>query len=218
MLGANDVNRPSSLIARQASKYPFAASVLAHLMVYAAVALTALYEPSKPEPIDAVIEVGYEVLDEPPAPAEKERPLAKNPDPAESPVKVEDNVKPTMQELHDDEGEASGTQKDTPSNTAPNGSGDGDATSTPYYKIKPKYPREALLEGKEGWVLLQIDITEEGEVENVEVLDGENTKTFQYEARRAVGKWKYRPTLNAEGKAVRVNGHKVKVEFKLSEE
>ena len=53
-------------------------------------------------------------------------------------------------------------------------------------------------------VLLTIDINEQGEVENIRVVDGEQRETFQGEARHAVSQWKYKPTL--------LNGEPVEVQ------
>lgn len=214
-MSALEDQRPNGHFTNSSSNRSFVASIIVHVLAYFAVVATSYYGPEARDPVDSVIEVGYEVLDEPPQTAQKERPLAKSPEKSEAPAESDNSAKPTEQELHDEKGPAPGTEKDKPTSSVPNGSGDGDATSTPYYKVKPKYPREALVSGIEGWVLLQIDITEEGLVENIRVLEGENTNTFQYEARRAVGKWRYRPTIGPDGSPVRVSDHKVKIEFKL---
>ena len=68
---------------------------------------------------------------------------------------------------------------------APRGLGAGGATFH-YYKIKPKYPKAALVAGEEGWVMLKVDVTESGEVENVRMVDGNKRNLSQEEARRAV--------------------------------
>ncbi|WP_371917836.1 TonB family protein, partial [Pseudomonas sp. FW305-20] len=80
-----------------------------------------------------------------------------------------------------------GAQKASAQPVASTGAtGAGSAVATPYYKIKPKYPRAALASGVEGWVTMKIDINEKGEVENVRVTGGEQRSMFEVEARRSV--------------------------------
>ena len=93
----------------------------------------------------------------------------------------------------------------------------GTSATTPYYKIKPKYPKAALVSGTEGWVLLEIDILENGDVDNIRVVGGEQRNLFQSEAKRAVAQWKYRPFMNESGQAYKKVDHQVRVDFKLEE-
>lgn len=95
------------------------------------------------------------------------------------------------------------------------GPGSGDGIASPYFKIKPNYPRAARDAGVEGWVQLKVDVNEKGEVENAHVIAGVERGYFENEALRAVEKWKYRPFLDASGKPVRKQNQVVRVEFKL---
>jgi protein TonB len=88
-------------------------------------------------------------------------------------------------------------------------------TDVPYYKVKPKYPKEALAQGIEGHVLLEIDVLTDGSVENLKVLSGEKLNVFETEARRAVSKYKYKPFTDGTGAVIVKHNHLVKVEFKL---
>jgi protein TonB len=62
--------------------------------------------------------------------------------------------------------------------------------------------------------MLRFDITEEGRVENIQVVDANPRNLFEREARNAVKKWKYAPRL-ANGQAVKVVGREVQIDFKF---
>jgi TonB family protein len=160
-------------------------------------------------------DMSYEMFDAPPVVTDVVKKVMHSP----APTKVEDvKTKPddSPKELQDEKSDIAGTQKAVKENSIGSES-NGDATATPYYKIKPKYPKAALLAGTEGWVLLNVDINEQGEVESVEVVGGDQCDTFQSEARRAVAQWKYRPFLDNSGKPYRKVGHQVRVDFKLTD-
>ncbi len=160
------------------------------------------WSPAPEPPAEEYIDLAYEVIDEPPLPAPPPPPPEQN----------------APRELQDEKSDVVGTQEKKEEKPE-----DGQASqqrnlaNTPYYKIKPKYPRAALISGVEGWVLLEIDVTEKGDVENVRVLDGEQKNMFASEARRAVSLYKYRPFVDKNGNPVRMEGHQVRVEFKLEE-
>ena len=120
--------------------------------------------------------------------------------------------------MQDESSDVVGTQKAAPAAPVATGTTVGAPQSdVPYYKIKPKYPKAALVSGTEGWVMMQVDVTETGEVENIKVVDGEQRNMFQSEAKRAVSQWKYRPFTANDGKPVKKTGHLVRVDFKLSD-
>jgi|GEM_PF-1672323 len=191
-------------------------SLGAHFFVAGAVVLGMNIAGGRAQPQEEFIDLAYQTFDEPPVPATEERRVMKSPEPV-TPVKSEPLPSDTAKELQDEKGEVAGTQKAAPE-TNIGSENNGNASSTPYYKIKPKYPKAALLEGVEGWVLMEIDITETGEVENIRVLDGEQRNTFQSEAKRAVAQWKYKPFLDGSGKPFRKADHHVRVDFKLEEQ
>jgi protein TonB len=91
---------------------------------------------------------------------------------------------------------------------------DGDAT--PIVRIEPKYPVQAARDGKEGWVKLSFTINEVGGVEDVTVLDADPKRVFDREARRALGKWKYKPKIE-DGKPMKQFGLTVQLDFKLDQ-
>ncbi len=67
--------------------------------------------------------------------------------------------------------------------------------------IAPIYPQSALLSKTEGWVQVQISVTEFGTVSAVEVLDAEPARVFNTAAKQAVKKWRFHPKM-IDGKAV----------------
>ncbi|NVK56457.1 MAG: TonB family protein [Alteromonadaceae bacterium] len=70
-----------------------------------------------------------------------------------------------------------------------------DSEARPVVRIDPNYPPDAARSGIEGWVKLQFDLTPEGNVTNIQVLDADPARVFNREARRALAKWKYQPRL-----------------------
>lgn len=171
------------------------------------------------------LDLGY-VFEEPPPVLQKPKPVPKLvPQLVQSPPLPKVNPLPPpklpdIKELQDSKSEIAGTQKANPPKNpsllpVATHSTLTNTDSVPFYKIKPKYPRAALVSGIQGWVLMKIDITESGEVENIRVVDGEQRSMFQDEAKRAVEKWKYRPFFNDGGQVIRKVDHLVKVNFSL---
>ena len=171
---------------------------------------------SHEEQLAVTEEIAYETFSEPPAPAEVARPVARTPEP-ETPEEKQEVPDNSPKELQDKDSTVAGTQAVAKQQTTTGAEGVGDAVATPYYKIKPKYPRAALVSGVEGFVILKVDVNEKGEVENIRVTGGQERGMFQDEARRAVEKWKYKPFLNAQGAPVKKTDHEVRVDFKLQD-
>ncbi len=69
----------------------------------------------------------------------------------------------------------------------------GDRERLPKFRIEPEYPMKARQEGIEGFVKLLIDITPEGTVSNVRIIEAEPRRIFETAAKRAVLRWKYDP-------------------------
>src|SRR5690606_28276673 len=129
------------------------------------------WKSMQPKMEEEYIDLAYETFDEPPIPEEKVQRVRNSSAPTQ-PVDVKAPPDNSPKELHDENSEVAGTQKAKEESNIGSTS-NGQASSTPYYKIRPKYPKAALLSGVEGWVLMEIDINENGEVENIRVLDGE---------------------------------------------
>ncbi|MFK8053223.1 MAG: energy transducer TonB [Woeseiaceae bacterium] len=71
----------------------------------------------------------------------------------------------------------------------------------PIVRIQPQYPREAALEGIEGWVRLEFTIEPDGTVSDVSVLESQPRRIFDRAARQALYKWKFKPRV-VDGTAV----------------
>ncbi|MCP5045038.1 MAG: energy transducer TonB [bacterium] len=91
----------------------------------------------------------------------------------------------------------------------------GDAV--PLVRVEPTYPPRAQRAGIEGHVDLRFDITAAGTVEDVEVIAAKPPGVFDREAIRAVRKWRYNPTLQA-NPGVRFEDQAVRLEFELPRE
>jgi protein TonB len=192
-------------------------ALLAHASIYLGVLILMRAGFEKvTEPVPMTEEIAYETFAEPPAPAEVARPVARTPDP-EVPKEAAKQTDTSPKELQDDKGVVSGTQTAAKPVASTGAQGVGDAVATPYYKIKPRYPRAALVSGIEGSVTMKIDVNENGEVENIRITGGQQKTIFQDEARRAVEKWKYKPFLDANGKPIRKTDHSIEVDFKLQD-
>lgn len=65
----------------------------------------------------------------------------------------------------------------------------------PIVRINPIYPREAAMNGTEGWVRLEFTITEVGSVKSPRVIEANPPRIFNREAIRAILKWKFKPRV-----------------------
>lgn len=60
----------------------------------------------------------------------------------------------------------------------------------PLVRLKPRYPRAALHDGQEGWVLLKLDVLPDGTPSNVTVVDASPKGVFDGAAVAAVEQWR----------------------------
>ena len=81
----------------------------------------------------------------------------------------------------------------------------GDAAAegeaVPIVRIDPQWPRQALEEGTEGFVRVEVLIGTDGATKDVRVLESEPGRLFVRNAVRAVRRWKFKPRV-VEGVAV----------------
>ncbi len=84
-------------------------------------------------------------------------------------------------------------------------------------RTRPIYPREALQEGVEGYVVVQFDVTEDGTVENAVVLESDPPDVFDSSATKAALDFRFRPKI-IDGSPVRVEGVKRKIVFEFEHE
>ena len=86
----------------------------------------------------------------------------------------------------------------------------------PVVVIRPMYPREAAMQGIEGWVKVEFTITPIGIVTDARVLEAEPKRVFNREAIRAILKWKFKPRVR-DGVAVERRATQI-IDFSLGEE
>jgi len=65
----------------------------------------------------------------------------------------------------------------------------------PIVRIDPQWPREALVEGIEGYVVVEVTIGADGSVKDVRVIQSEPKRMFDRNVIRAVLKWKFKPRI-----------------------
>ncbi|MCB1926056.1 MAG: energy transducer TonB [Gammaproteobacteria bacterium] len=64
-------------------------------------------------------------------------------------------------------------------------------------RLPPQYPYRAQRRGTEGWVRLSFEVTAEGAVRDVVVVEGSPPGIFDHEAIRAVQRWKFKPRIES---------------------
>ncbi|NNE58610.1 MAG: energy transducer TonB [Hellea sp.] len=57
----------------------------------------------------------------------------------------------------------------------------------------PDYPRTAFNAGRQGWVIVRLDVTQAGETENVTIERSVPAGTFDGAAKQAVREWQFEP-------------------------
>lgn len=180
------------------SNYSVILSIIAHAFVLISVKYVSFGSNAVPAPQEEnYVDLGYQTFDEVPE---------------AKPVKVE------TAEIQDQNSEVQSLQKEKPRDVASSPSSQTTYADVPYYKIKPKYPKDALEAGQEGFVNMTIDILEDGSVDNIKVTGGEKINTFESAALRSVAKWKYKPFTDEKGNPIRKTNYLVRVDFKIKEE
>ncbi|MCL1049642.1 TonB family protein [Shewanella abyssi] len=84
----------------------------------------------------------------------------------------------------------------------------------PVVQVAPQYPISAARNGKEGYVVLQFDISTLGSVTNVSVIDSKPKRIFNKSAVRAIKGWKYKPKV-VEGNPVIQPKQQIRLDFTL---
>ena len=132
----------------------------------------------------------------------KDRRKPKKPEPPKEPppppkMIVEKQVKPTMNKVKIDI-----PNIDLPTiagggpflgNWAGNPLAEGDVL--PIVRIDPQWPREALVEGIEGHVIVEVIIAADGSVASAVVVESVPRRLFDRNVIRAVLKWKFKPRI-----------------------
>lgn len=68
-------------------------------------------------------------------------------------------------------------------------------TLVPLSTPAPEYPREAMISGTQGYVVVEFTINLEGGTQDISVVEASPQRTFDQAARRAVARWKFQPLL-----------------------
>jgi len=89
----------------------------------------------------------------------------------------------------------------------------GDGGLIPLVRIAPRYPRKALIEGREGYVIVELLVDEKGSVISASVVEAKPSSIFNAAAIQAVLKWKFKPRVSG-GVAVKQRGLTT-IEFKI---
>ncbi|QQX79408.1 TonB family protein [Shewanella sp. KX20019] len=84
----------------------------------------------------------------------------------------------------------------------------------PVVQVSPQYPIGAARDGKEGYVVVEFDISTLGSVTNVNVIDAYPKRIFNKSAVRAIKGWKYKPKI-VEGNPVVQPKQQVRLDFTL---
>jgi len=88
-----------------------------------------------------------------------------------------------------------------------------DSDVVPIVRISPQYPRQALLNGQEGWVKVEFTITPDGRVIDAVVRDADPRGVFDRAALQAIIRWKFKPRY-VDGQAITRRASQV-IDFQL---
>lgn len=95
--------------------------------------------------------------------------------------------------------------------------GFSDGERLPLVRVQPQYPRRALERGIEGSIVVEFTVTEDGTVEDAQVIEANPAGYFEREALAAISKFKYKPTV-VDGKAYASKGVRFRMAFELAGE
>lgn len=59
-------------------------------------------------------------------------------------------------------------------------------------RVNPEYPRRAMRTGREGYVLIEFNVTPDGEVVNPVVIEASPKNLFERAALKAIKQWQYK--------------------------
>lgn len=110
-----------------------------------------------------------------------------------------------------------GTDIDAPQGFAMSsgiGIGEGGGDYLPIAQVAPQYPRSALTQGVEGWVLVEFTIGTEGQVKNPRIVKADPPGVFDESALSAVQRFRFKPrTIGTT--PVEVSGVQNRIRFRL---
>ncbi len=82
--------------------------------------------------------------------------------------------------------------------------------------VSPEYPSHAKAIGREGWVIVELDIDEKGMPLNAEIVDDGPSPLFKRATLRAIEQFRFEPAVYA-GEPVAVTGKRYKVVYAFQE-
>ncbi len=88
---------------------------------------------------------------------------------------------------------------------------------TPMVRVPPNYPRNALANGIEGFVIVVFEVNAEGNTQNLDIFASEPGSIFDSAALRAVSNWRYQAQTDAGGNPVTVGGQRVRLDFTIDD-
>tara|TARA_Y100000296_G_scaffold59483_1_gene68682 strand:+ start:1595 stop:2731 length:1137 start_codon:yes stop_codon:yes gene_type:complete len=91
----------------------------------------------------------------------------------------------------------------------------GFTPAKPLERVSPKYPSQAVMRGREGWVKLSYVIDEEGRVKDPVIDDFFGHKAFKRSALSAVKKWKFEPAIK-DGQPTQQCHQSVQMDFAIA--
>ena len=155
------------------------------------------------EEMEAIAGIHFGPVDIPDEVMTKNRRIPKKPPPPKDPPPP-----PKMQVSKMDQTQQNMPKLDLPNLDVPMSGGEGmfignfaavDKTEEgdiiPIVVIRPMYPRDAAMQGLEGWVKVEFTITAIGTVKDPRVIDAKPKRIFNREAIRAILKWKFKPRV-----------------------
>lgn len=89
-----------------------------------------------------------------------------------------------------------------------------DSDVIPVARFEPRWPREALINRTEGWVVVEFTILEDGTVQDAVVVESHPGHLFDRSAVRAIERWRFRPRV-IDGVAVQRRAQQ-RIDFILS--
>jgi len=92
------------------------------------------------------------------------------------------------------------------------------ATLTPVHREPAYYPYDAHEAGIEGYVVVTFDVTEEGTVANLRIVESDPRGVFEPGVIRTVSQWQYEPPTDHYGNVVRVCGKRQRFNYSLDED
>ena len=153
--------------------------------------------------LEAIAGIHFGPVDIPDEVLTKNRRIPKKPPPPKNPPPP-----PKMQVSKMDQTQQNMPKLDLPNLDVPMSGGEGmfignfasvdkteDGDIIPIVVIRPMYPRDAAMQGLEGWVKVEFTITAIGTVKDPRVIDAKPKRIFNREAIRAILKWKFKPRV-----------------------